>query len=79
MAVNLIFAAIGGSFVPRFNLPMWLRTATLFTPNALGIDGLTGLVEGGSLQTITTPILGCVITIAVLLSIATFVFRRQYQ
>jgi ABC-2 type transport system permease protein len=78
-AVNLIFAAIGGSFVPRFNLPTWLRSATLFTPNALGIDGLTGLVEGGSLQTITTPVLGCIITIAVLLSIATFVFRRQYQ
>jgi ABC-2 type transport system permease protein len=78
-AVNLIFAAIGGSFVPRFQLPAWLKTASLFTPNALGIEGLTKLVEGGSLASITMPILGCVITIVVLLSIATYSFNRQYR
>jgi ABC-2 type transport system permease protein len=77
-AVNLLFAAIGGSFVPRFNLPLWLRQASLFTPNALGIDGLTQLVEGGTLATIQIPILGCLITVAVLLSTATIMLRRQY-
>jgi ABC-2 type transport system permease protein len=78
-AVNLLFAAIGGSFVPRFNMPEWLKTASLFTPNALGIEGLTKLVEGGSLSTIQVPILGCLITIGVLLTIATLSFHRQYQ
>ena len=79
MAVNLLFAAIGGSFVPRFQMPQWLQTAGLFTPNALGIEGLTKLVEGGSLATITLPILGCVITTLVLLSVAAYSFNRQYR
>ncbi|MBI9050741.1 MAG: ABC transporter permease [Anaerolineaceae bacterium] len=78
-AVNLLFAAIGGSFVPRFDLPIWLKNISLFTPNALGIEGLTQLAEGGSLQTITIPILGCLITIVILISISSFAFRRQYQ
>jgi hypothetical protein len=60
-------------------MPEWLKTASLFTPNALGIEGLTKLVEGGSLSTIQVPILGCLITIGVLLTIATTSFHRQYQ
>ncbi len=48
-AITLIFAIVGGNFLPRANMPEPLRTASLLTPNAWGIDGYGALLSGGTL------------------------------
>lgn len=42
--VVLILSAIGGSMVPRFMMPEWLRDLGWFTPNAWAIEAWQGLL-----------------------------------
>lgn len=42
--VILIFAAIGGSMVPRFLMPPWLQDLGWWTPHAWVIDAYQGLL-----------------------------------
>jgi ABC-2 type transport system permease protein len=42
--VVLILSAIGGSMVPRFMMPDWLRDLGWFTPNAWAIEAWQGLL-----------------------------------
>ena len=42
--VILVLAAIGGSMVPRFLMPVWLQTAGWFTPHAWVIDAYQGVL-----------------------------------
>ncbi|MFH2040186.1 MAG: ABC transporter permease, partial [Chloroflexota bacterium] len=55
-ALMLIFGILGGSFTSRDILPDWLRTLSLITPNAWGLDGFQTLALGGRLTDILTPI-----------------------
>jgi len=51
-AITLVFAIVGGNFLPAANMPEPLRTASLLTPNAWGIDGYGALLSGGTLDDI---------------------------
>lgn len=40
-------SAIGGSFIPRFAMPDWLKTAGLLTPHAWALDAYQDLMVRG--------------------------------
>ena len=75
----LIFAGIAGNFVPRQNYPQWLQNASLFTPNAWGLEGFIKLAGGGSLADILGPIIALLLMAVVLFGISVIAFRRQYK
>ena len=78
-AMSLTFAALAGNFLPRQTLPSWLRTASLFTPNAWGLEGFTSLASGGGLADVASIIAALVVMAVVVFAVATLVFRRQYS
>ena len=78
MAVNLVFAAVAGNFVPRVNYPQWLQDLGVVTPNAWGIEGFMALINGGGFQEVQTGILALFTMAVLLLSISTFLFTLQY-
>jgi ABC-2 type transport system permease protein len=75
----LVFAGLAGNFVPRQNYPQWLQTAGYVTPNAWGLEGFTKLTSGGTLSDVALPIVALGVMAAVLFTIATLAFRRQYK
>ena len=77
-AVTLIFAIGAGNFVARTALPAWLRTASLISPNAWGLDGFLALARGGGMAEVMTPILGLTTLTIILFALATALYRRQY-
>ena len=78
MAINLVFAAVAGNFVPRVNYPQWLKDVGVITPNAWGIEGYMALINGGGFQEVRTAILVLISMAVLLISIATFLFTWQY-
>lgn len=56
-AIMLIFGMLGGSFFSMDNFPRWVQSIAHISPNAWGMDGFTSLALGGSLQSVTTPVL----------------------
>ncbi len=78
-AITLIGAAASGSFFPRTNLPAALRSISLLTPNAWGIEIFAKLQSGGSLRAIL-PLLGGLIALTVVYyAVAAFGFRRIFK
>jgi len=78
-AITLIFAISSGSFFPRDQLPSWLQTISLISPNAWGIEAFNSIRLGAS-TTEMLPLWGGMIAMFVILFvISTFVFRKQYQ
>ncbi len=77
-AVNLIFAALAGNFVPRMQYPLFLQKLSLITPNAWGIEGYYNLIYGETLLSVLPTILILFSMAVVLFSAAVFAFRRQY-
>ncbi len=75
----LVFAGLAGNFVPRQNYPEFLQQISLITPNAWALEGFEALGLGGDLQAVLLPIVALTIMGAVLFSIATVMFRRQYR
>lgn len=54
--VVLILSAVGGSMVPRFMMPGWLRELGWLTPNAWAIDAWQGLLwRGDALADLVLP------------------------
>lgn len=67
----LIISSVGGSMVPRFMMPDWLQTVSLFTPNAWAIEGFYGaLIRGDSWAQLAQPggILAAVALVSLLLA-----------
>jgi ABC-2 type transport system permease protein len=75
----LTFGGLAGNFVPRQNYPQWLQNASLFTPNAWGLEGFIKLTGGGSLADILGPILALLLMAVVLFGLSIMAFRRQYK
>jgi ABC-2 type transport system permease protein len=76
--IALLFGMVAGNFFPRFAMPQWLQAASMFTPNAWGLEGFTSLTAGGSVQAVIVPVVALLIMAAVLFGVATVAFRRQY-
>jgi len=76
-ALMLIFGILGGSFVNREMLPNWLKTLSLITPNAWGLDGFQTLALGGGLKDILAPITGLMVMGVVLFVVSIFLFNRS--
>lgn len=74
----LVFAVASGNFFPRQTLPPWLRTASYVTPNAWGLEAFGELSATGTLTDVVLPILALLVMAAVLFTVATLAFRRQY-
>ncbi len=78
-AVTLAGSALSGSFFPRMNLPGWVRTFSLITPNAWGIEIFSALQAGGDLTGIL-PLLGGALGLTVLYYVVALIgFRRQFR
>jgi len=69
-AVMLIFGLLGGSFFDVTMLPNWVQTASLISPNTWGMRGFLSLARGGTIVSVTTPILALVIMGGVLFIVA---------
>jgi ABC-2 type transport system permease protein len=76
-ALMLIFGILGGSFMNREILPNWLKTLSLVTPNAWGLDGFQTLALGGGLKDILAPISGLLIMGVVLFGVSIYLFNRN--
>ena len=78
-AVTLAGSALSGTFFPRMNLPGWVQTFSLITPNAWGIEIFTALQAGQGLTDIL-PLLGGALGLTALYYIAALIgFRRQFR
>ncbi len=78
-AFTLVAAALSGSFVPRFNMPAWVQTVSLVTPNAWGIEIFSSLQNGRSLREIV-PLLGGALVLTVVYYVLGLIgFRRQFN
>jgi len=76
-ALALIFGAAAGNFVPRANMPEWLRLVSYISPNAWGLEGFADLIAGGGLPDVLPAILALVVMGVVLFGVAVLMFRRQ--
>ena len=76
-AVMLIFAMLGGSFVSLDNLPAIVQTFGKVTPNAWAMDGFTTLALGGTLTSLSTPILALLTMGIFLFLISALLFVRR--
>ncbi len=78
-AVTLAGSALSGTFFPRMNLPGWVQTLSLITPNAWGIEIFSALQTGDGLAGIL-PLLGGALGLTVLYyAVALIGFRRQFR
>jgi len=78
-AITLIFAISSGSFFPRQQLPPWLQTVSLISPNAWGIEAFNSIRLGASVSELLPLWVGMIAMFVILFVISTFVFRKQYQ
>jgi ABC-2 type transport system permease protein len=76
-AIMLIFGVLGGSFINLEQLSPIVRSLSVITPNAWGLDGFTTLALGGTLADLGKPILALVIMGAVLFAVSTVIFSRS--
>jgi ABC-2 type transport system permease protein len=77
--VTLIGSALSGSFFPRQNLPQWVQTISLTTPNAWGIEIFSRLQMGRRLDDILPQIAGVLVVTLVYYVGALIGFQRQFD
>lgn len=77
--VTLIGSALSGSFFPRQNLPQWVQTISLTTPNAWGIEIFSRLQMGKRLDDILPQIAGVLVVTLVYYVGALIGFQRQFD
>lgn len=78
-AISLIGAALAGSFLPRENLPALLRSASLITPHAWGIELFTALHLGADVGELLPLLGGTLLLGLVYYGLALLGFRRQFS
>ncbi len=78
-AVTLIGSALGGGFVVRWSLPLWVQYASLVTPVGWSIEILGRLQAGQSLVRVLPWLGGALALTAVFYGIALVGFRRQFE
>jgi ABC-2 type transport system permease protein len=76
-ALMLIFGILGGSFINLDQMPPLVRTISIITPNAWGLDGFTTLALGGTLADLGEPILALLTMGVLLFAVSTFMFSRS--
>lgn len=77
--MTLIASAVSGTFFPRMNLPQWVQTISLITPNAWGIELFSALQTGRGLLDIL-PLLGGALALTAAYYVAALIgFRRQFS
>ncbi len=77
--VILAMSAIGGSMVPRFIMPDFMRTLGLFTINGWSYDGFTSLIRNEGFAGIFMPCLVLTGTAIVLGTIASRIFAQRLR
>ncbi len=77
--ITLAGAALSGSFFPRMNLPGWVQTLSLLTPNAWGIEIFSRLQTGQCLVDVAPYLAGTLALALVYYVVATLGFRRQFS
>jgi ABC-2 type transport system permease protein len=78
-AFTLIAAAASGSFFPRMNLPLAMRTASYITPNAWGVEIFSRLQSGGDLGSILPLLGGLLVLTVVYYTVAAIGLRRNFD
>jgi ABC-2 type transport system permease protein len=76
-AIMLIFGILGGSLVELDQFPPLIQTLSKITPNAWGLDGFTTLALGGTLESLSEPILALLIMGSALFGIALLLISRK--
>lgn len=77
--LSITFGMASGNFINRDLLPSTLKTVSLITPNAWGLEGFTKLAFGAGLGEIATTILALLLMAAIIFTIALLAFRRQFK
>ncbi|RKQ71364.1 ABC-2 type transport system permease protein [Litorimonas taeanensis] len=75
--IVLLFAAIGGSMVPRFMMPSWLQDAGMITPNYWVIEGYYGLLQRGQSALDILPIFGVIYISSIVLFLTTSIITYK--
>ena len=75
--IMLFFGLLGGSFFDMSQLPEWVSTLGKITPNAWGLQGFTTLAGGGTLASISEPLLALLIMGIILFALASIWMRRR--
>jgi ABC-2 type transport system permease protein len=76
--VTLVFAALGGNFLPAQNFPDWLQVFSKITITRWGLDGFTDLtIYGLGITDVTPEVLVLVGITAVFFTLALFQFQRR--
>ncbi len=75
--VNLVFAALGGAFMPRMAYPVWIQNLGLITPNAWGTEAYYALIYGGSWSDISLTLVVLAGMTLILFAAAVLLFRRK--
>ena len=78
-AVTLIGGALSGSFFVRWNLPQWVQSLSLVTPNAWGIEILSRLQAGRPPAAILPWLGGMMLLTVFYYGLALVGFRRQFK
>ncbi len=73
----LIAGSIGGSFVPVFALPDWLRLAGEWTPNGLALSALLQWLQTETAADLTVPLIRLAVFAAVTIGLAIWCFPRR--
>ena len=76
-AVMLIFAMLGGSFTQIENMPALVQTLGKITPNAWAMDGFTTLALGGTLTSLSRPILALLMMGILLFLVSAVLFGKK--
>ena len=76
-AVMLIFAMLGGSFTQIENMPAIVQTLGKITPNAWAMDGFTTLALGGTLTSLSRPILALLMMGILLFLVSAVLFGKK--
>jgi ABC-2 type transport system permease protein len=76
--VTLVLVMLGGSWVPTFLFPQWLRQATLVVPTRWAVDGLDAMVWRGLGLDAALPAIGVLLAFTVAMgAIAVWRFRWE--